>query len=102
MSVLYADSIQSHGCTVPVRLENLKTELANTKATLQATPEGQAEDKPTEGVLFIVMLKQRLEEERSLPNLLLLPEHNPNQDKFMTVLYRVRSPRLPSIDPHRI
>ena len=31
-------------------VENLKSELASTKATLQArTPEGRAEDKPTEG-----------------------------------------------------
>ena len=34
-------------------VKNLKSELASTKAALQArTPEGRAEDKPSEGALL--------------------------------------------------
>ena len=65
-----------------VDVENLKSELASTKAALQArTPEGQAEDKPTEGA----PLSYAKAMERSHPNPLLLPEDNPNQGLFLTV-----------------
>jgi len=66
-------------------VENLKSELASMKATLQArTPERRTKTYQHK-VRHLAMLKQRREGETSHPNILLLLEHNPNQGLSVTI-----------------
>ena len=89
-------------------VENLKSELASTKAALQArTPEGWAEDKPTEGVPFSYA-EATSGGGKKPPQPTTTPRTQPqsrfvSDNKFITVLYGVNecppgSPRLTGIE----